>query len=97
MSLAAVLEGFGFAWVLLNFGLMFGWGVARVQFGFCWFGGGFGKCLAKVWLGFCCGFAGRMLWAWFEFGWVFALVLLGRVAASDQGGAGPHPCNLVWF
>ena len=74
--MAAVLEGFGFAWVLLNFGLMFGWGVARVQFGFClgfvgvrlrfsWgfagVGWGFALGLVRALLGFCLGFVGVLV------------------------------------
>ena len=52
-----------------------------------------GLCLgfAGVVLGFCWGFALGLVRVWMVFAWV----LFGRVATSDQGGAAPHPRNLV--
>ena len=72
--------------------------MTRVQLEFCW---GLAVVLAKVWLGFCCGFALVLLGLCFGLGSSLAGFLLWfcwvGVAASDQGGAGPHPCNFVWF
>ncbi len=57
---------------------------------FAWVWIRFGYGVALVLLGLCFGLgsslAGFLLW----FCWV-------GVAASDQGGAGPHPCNLILF